>query len=536
MKKLSFILLALSTFLLFSCRKPTDKPYWDTELLAPIVNASMNINNLLPDSILQTNADSSLKIVYNNEINVLSIDTLFKMHDTTLHQAYNLPVAQTLVPGGVIVPYNVTSTTYQLPGVQLRTVIIKSGKVRYTIKSFIHEVTVFNYSIPSASLNGIPFSILINVPAAVGSTPGIYTHEYDLSGYSIDLTGTIHNAVNTIYTSLQANVSASATSSVVINPQDSLVIDNTFSGLIPYYAKGYFGENTFIVGPSTTDFSFLRRITSGTLQFQDVTVNMQIENPIGMDARMYINSLQSINTRTNSTVPLTTNYGLIGQPININRAAESGSGLDNVYPTYANFPLTTANSNIKPFIENLPDKLGYTMKVITNPLGNVSGSNDFIYSDKLLKASLNIQIPLSLIAHNLTLVDTLSLNIGNTNGVQNVHSGTLTLFANNGFPFDGTMQMYLLNDHNIAVDSVFGYASTIAEAPINASYKAIGKKLTKIVIPVSADKMNLLYNTKHVLLKVKFNTASQPNYMQIYSYYALDVNIVADFNYTVRLQ
>jgi hypothetical protein len=256
-----------------------------------------------------------------------------------------------------------------------------------------------------------------------------------------------------------------------------------------------------------------------------------------MDARLYINSLSSDNTRTNVNIPLTTNYGLIGQPININRAAESGvSGSGNIYPTYANFPLTTSNSNIKPFIENMPDKLGYSMKVITNPLGNVSGSNDFIYADQLLKASLNMQIPLSFIAHNLTLVDTLSLNVGNTGGVQNVKSGTLTLFADNGFPFDAGMQLYLLNSNNQAVDSVFGYANTIDEAPLNSSLVAIGKKLTKIVIPVSAAKMNLLYNTKRIALKVKFNTSAQPNYIKIYSYYGLNVNIVADFNYTVRLQ
>ena len=272
------------------------------------------------------------------------------------------------------------------------------------------------------------------------------------------------------------------------------------------------------------------RIIGGTIDLEDVDFNFKIENPIGMDARLYVNNISSINARTGTTINLANT--IIGSPININRASESGGF---VYPTYANFPLNTTNSNIKPMIENLPNKFGYSMQIITNPLGNISGSNDFIYSDRLLKASLNMEIPLSLVANNLTLADTLDLNISQTGGTQNVHDGTITLFANNGFPFDAQLQMYLLNDSNVATDSIFGYANTIVEAPINSALRVIGKKLTKITVPISESKMNLLYDTKKVVLKVKFNTSAQPQYIKIYSEYSIDVRLVGDFNYTVQL-
>ena len=216
-----------------------------------------------------------------------------------------------------------------------------------------------------------------------------------------------------------------------------------------------------------------------------------------------------------------------------NRAAESG-GI--IYPTYANFPLNTTNSNIKPMIENLPNKFGYSMQIITNPLGNVSGSNDFIYSDRLLKATLKMEIPLSLVANNLTLADTLDLNISQNDGTQNIHEGTITLFANNGFPFDAKLQLYLLNESNVVTDSIFGYANTIVEAPINSSLRVIGKKLTKITLPVSESKMNLLYDTKKVVMKIRFNTSAQPQYIKIYSEYSIEVKLVGDFNYTIKLQ
>ena len=530
MRKISFLILVTSCVSLFSCRKEMGKPSWDTEVLTPLVHGTLNINNILPDSVLQTNADSSMKIVFNNNLYNLTMDTIFKINDTTLTQGYALPIAQTMSTGLAFIN-NSTTTTYQLPGVELRKVIIKSGKVRYSIKNKVNHIMNFKYSIPSATLGGNAFAIDIDVPSAVSGVPGVYDEIFDLSGYTLDLTGPFHNQINTIYTSLLAKISTDPPASVVINPQDSLVITNTFFDIIPYYAKGYFGQNTFYIGPSESNFTMFNRIVGGTLQLEHVNFNFNIENPIGLDARMYVTNLNSTNTRTNHSLALVA-HSLIGMPININRASESGT---TVYPTYANFPLTTNNSNIKPFIENLPDKLGYSIKIMTNPLGNVSGSNDFIYSDKLLKASMNMEIPLSMVAHDLTLMDTLAMSIASPTGAQNLHSGTLTLFADNGFPFDASVQLYMLNDNNAVVDSIFGYANTIVQAPINASYRVIDKKLTKIVLPISEAKMNEMYTIKKVALKVKFNTAAQPNYVKIYSDYTIDVNLVGDLNYTIHL-
>jgi hypothetical protein len=147
-----------------------------------------------------------------------------------------------------------------------------------------------------------------------------------------------------------------------------------------------------------------------------------------------------------------------------------------------------------------------------------------------------MEIPLSLVANNLTLVDTLNITVSNNNGTQDVHSGYITMYANNGFPFDASLQFYLLNGVNTVVDSLFGYVNTIVEAPINSSLRVIDKKLTKIVIPINENKMSELYATKKVRLKVKFNTSSKPQYIKIYSDYSIDVKLVADFNYTVHIQ
>ncbi|HLC82418.1 MAG TPA: hypothetical protein VJI69_01230, partial [Bacteroidia bacterium] len=203
-----YLLLSFIVAILFSsCRKEMEKASWDTDILAPLINASMTINNILPDSILQANPDSSLKIVFNNDLYKIDMDTLFNIGDTTVHNGYALPFATTLSPAQVIPFPSSTSTTYSLPGIELKTVIIKSGFVTFKVKSEIREVTTYVYSIPCATdALGNMFSKPITVPARVGTTPGVFNQTYDLTGYTIDLTGPAGTQINTIYTGLTAQI------------------------------------------------------------------------------------------------------------------------------------------------------------------------------------------------------------------------------------------------------------------------------------------------------------------------------------------
>ncbi len=532
LKKIGWI--SFTIVLIISCRKEMEKAHWDTELLAPLINTSLSINNILPDSILQTTPDSSLKIVYQNDIFNLSLDTLFAIPDTILKKGYNIPLNITLQPGQVVFSNNISETTYNLKDVKLRKVIIKSGFVKYVIKSKIHEVTDFTYSIPCAKLNGVPFSINVSVPAALGNTSGIYSNTYDLSGYEFTLTGKNNNKVNTIYTSLTALISPSG-SPVAVTPADSLIIENSFSDIIPYYAKGYFGQTTINIGPDQTAFTMFNKITDGTIKLKDVSFNLDIENPIGIEAKLFVDNLSSINTKKNTTVNLISPIINAYTPKTIDFATDNNGHLP-IYPAYKNIVLNNSNSNIKQLIENLPDQLGYTIKIQTNPRGDINNQGDFIYSDRLLKTKLNMEIPLALAADNLTLMDTLNFNITKEGAAQHVNNGTLTLFANNGFPMDASIQLYLLNKNNAIKDSIFPSINTIYQASVDANLKVTQKKITKLALPIDSNKMNSLFDTKKILLKVKLNTASKPQYVKIYSYYSIDIKLVGDFNYTVYMK
>ncbi|HRG37704.1 MAG TPA: hypothetical protein PK289_04165 [Bacteroidia bacterium] len=502
-----------------------NQAYWDTEILTPIVDASFDISNLLPDSVVHQFADSSLEIVYQKGIYNFDVGNLFVIPDTSLRTTAAVPISYIFNPGQDIIS-NIQETAYQLPGVELKTFRVKSGKVSFKVSSRVREVTNFIYSIPCATLNGIPFSRLIVVPARIGNTPGSYSNEFDLSGYTIDLTGSAKNKVNTIFTNMKVSISSSAPDTVLVTPQDNVVIDNSFSDIVPSYAKGYLGQNTIEIPATQTDLSFFNRL-SGKIKLETIKFNLALDNYIGVDARATIKSLKGINTNTNKTVSLTNPT----PTININRASENGS---TVIPSHANFSLTTDNSNINDLIEILPNKLEYQLKVLMNPLGNVSGSNDFIYTDNLLHGFIDLRVPLSFMANDLTLTSTVNFNISSGDN-RNIKDGTLTVYANNGFPFDANIKIYTINDKNMITDTLVG-TSTIVQAPVNSLLKVTQKRLTKITIPLNPSQINTLYDTKKAQFKIKFNTAAQPNYMKIYSDYTMDIKVVGDFNYTLQIQ
>lgn len=519
------IILFLLTF--FSCRKGTDKPSWDTEILAPLITSTFDINNILPDSILHENPDSSLEIVYQKSLYNFDVGNSFTIPDTGISKSYGLPNSYVFSPGQVFPPLTNPETNFQLPGVELKTFIVKSGKLVLKIENKVREVINFVYTIPCATLNGVPFSINADVPARKGNTPGIYSKEYDLTKYTIDLTGPTGSKVNTIYSTIQISISSAAADTVLITPDDVMILNNTFSQIIPSYAKGYLGQNVMEVPSTQTDLTFFDRI-SGNVKLETVKFGVSLDNYIGVDVRAILKSLKAINTHTNKTVSLVTS----NPSINISRASDNGSV---VIPSHAYFPLTSGNSNIKELIETIPNKMEYQLKVTMNPMGNISGSNDFIYTDKLLNGFLELRVPLSFIANNLTLTNVLNFPIASGDN-RHINNGVLTLFANNGFPFDATIQLYTLNDEGLVTDSLIGANNTILQAPVDTQLKVTSKRLTKLTLPVSTEKMQLLYNTRKVKFIAKFNTASQPQYIKIYDKYTLDIKLVGDFNYTFQTQ
>ncbi len=84
-----YIFLPLLLLLCFSCkRKPTQ---WDTDILLPLVSGNVDINNIVTDSLLETQSDNSMELVYQNELYQFNLaEEVIDIPDTSLDMTLKL--------------------------------------------------------------------------------------------------------------------------------------------------------------------------------------------------------------------------------------------------------------------------------------------------------------------------------------------------------------------------------------------------------------------------------------------------------------
>ena len=238
--------------------------------------------------------------------------------------------------------------------------------------------------------------------------------------------------------------------------------------------------------------------------------------------------MTSVNSKTGQNVLL--HSAILGKNINVMRALETGNPAVPVIPTI--YPINFDNSNLKPMFENLPNKLYFKIHGQTNPMGNISGGNDFYYNGFGLKLMLNLDIPISLKANALMLVDTVKFNFNNNSDKNKITKGTFKLIADNGFPFDAKVQLYMIDANNAVVDSLL-FNNLVSEAPLGSNNIVNAVRRTVMDAPLPAAKLDKLYNTKKMAIKVIFQTNSS-QYLKIYDFYKIDLKLTGDFDFLVQ--
>ena len=88
------LIIAAAVSFFFSCKKDLQpKPYWETSLLVPIAKSDLSLGNIVGDTLIKTNSDSSLQLVYESTIYSLKPgDGAFQIPDTAIKGNYNLSV------------------------------------------------------------------------------------------------------------------------------------------------------------------------------------------------------------------------------------------------------------------------------------------------------------------------------------------------------------------------------------------------------------------------------------------------------------
>ncbi|MBP6335522.1 MAG: hypothetical protein KA444_08625 [Bacteroidia bacterium] len=531
MKKFSILILFLGSILLAGCKKENDRPQWDVEVVGPLLFASLTLNELIADSTIQTANDGSVSLMIEQSFYDLATDSVYEIPDTSLSKIVVWPIFPSPIPPNTPFFSADNKIALGVSSVQLTQAVMQGGTIQIELKNTLPTKVIYTYTIPKAIKDGVPFSIVQEVAAENSAGPGTFNGTYDLSGYDIDLTGPLGDQFNTITYNVNA-VSDPNGPAFNINTNDTVInLNFTLVDMHPAYVKGYLGQ-TSLSEVSIQSTGLNNFVQGGLIRLDSLSMDLDIENSIGADARIFFNSLQSLNDRTGITVPLIA-PSILNRPLNINRAQESGPPLSPVIISKHNYHLDNSNSNLKAFVENLPERIYFDVDLELNPLGNFSVYNDFLYSDQLAEGKLTIKIPLRLAAENLLLVDTQSVALSSLTNLDPFGPLTLTLVATNGFPLDFDMQLFMLDENQVFLDSLL-IPGLIARANIDTDYKVTTPVTTRIEIPVDSRRKEVILQSKYMSVRTKFNSPDFPQYIQLYSSYRLDLQLIANGTYYIR--
>lgn len=503
------------------CNKREAALQWNTDWSAPIAYGSLSISDLIADSILSTNPDSSLQLVFDAEIYNFDLDELVGLPDTNLLDTFSLPFITPVnfSPGQTFINQP-EENNLNLQGAFLKKIVVHQGKINYSIESSVAGEIIYTYKILSAKdANGNVFSKTLQMPAGSISNHSVVSGQFDLSGYTIELTGTNGNGFNKILTSIDCKINPNFGANVSVSSSDAIYISNTIKDVKIARAEGYFGQHEFNTGWDQTALNGFNKFVSGNIDVNQLNMDFSISNGIGLDGLININGISGIKGA--NVVNL--NHALIGSTQQLNRAHEV-NGVN--IPSILNFNLNQNNSNITNLLSILPDFLGYNFDIEINPLGNISGYNDFVDRLAPLTLSLNATMPLSFVANNLALQDTISLKMEENSLLNSLE---LTLRLENGFPLSAKVSLAVLDQNDMISNYIFS-PNEIPQAPLDANGKVIEKSKSVHIITISNRDLENLKATGKLILSLTFNSENNGSPVKLYDHYTLDYKMTGNAN------
>ena len=156
---LRFFFLFIILFLtLSSCKK--EKTYWDVDLSVPIANASLSLSNLFPDTIISSNQNGNLSILFDDEVFSYTADSLVNIPDTTIYNSFQLIMFQggyyPYGPGFSLDINSQDEVRFDFPNdIQLKEAKIRSGKLKILVKNPLRQPVIFKCYVLSAKKNNI---------------------------------------------------------------------------------------------------------------------------------------------------------------------------------------------------------------------------------------------------------------------------------------------------------------------------------------------------------------------------------------------
>jgi hypothetical protein len=401
-------------------------------------------------------------------------------------------------------------------GADIKYFKVESGRLRIKVVSTIQEDMSMVLALPGATKDGKSFYQEVSLPGPGGK--GVATTEriYEMAGYLLDFRGKdpdIKDTVNTFHQILKVTLDSSGRK-LAVGLQDSIVLEYRLEGLKPEYAIGYLGNQLSRTGLDTTGFDLFKGL-SGDVKFKDIKLGFVLRNSIGADGRFRLHQLAGINQFSGKDLALSAN------PLNNDLFVSKPKFIRGDF-TETKVELDVNNSNVKPFLENLPQILEYDLETEVSPNGNVNNYTDFVFDESKLDVIMRLDVPISFEFGGLVFRDTQGVNFANITNVDRLKSATLFMDMDNGFPIDLDLKIELMDENR----------KIIGALELEPGGRIAANSPTDFAIKLPRDQMDALRRTQYFHIVAK--AATGPGLQKIYNTSRLKIHSRMRFEYEIQ--
>jgi len=182
------IFLVIGLLVLHACKK-REATDWDSNILGPLFKTSLSIDQILPDSLTQINADNSINVVYDDLFSSSGFVNTQQLPDTAIVKYFTIPFGSIFLNPGDNFLDLTEETKLNFEPLELSRLIVKSGEIEVKIKNKINQPVEVTYILPKAIKNGLPYTFNATIPAYTSNNGGNYSATFTLDGYDVDLRG-----------------------------------------------------------------------------------------------------------------------------------------------------------------------------------------------------------------------------------------------------------------------------------------------------------------------------------------------------------
>lgn len=493
-------LIALSLVVFSQCKNAFTPANWSIDVLAPIAIGNVNFSDLVVSDYLTSDSNDLIHLTYSDTIIRLGLDTLVGIPDTTIEEEFVIPIGGISFPPGTPFYVDTLRTKYKLNDIRLTYAEVRESLFTVELENRIDAPLLVRYTILSATKDGKEFVIEERLAAKTD-----FDDQFNLDGYSLDLRGIDQNTYNVLNSVVEVMIDPNETQSHTFSAGDRFAIKNTFEKIIPEYAVGFFGSNSTDYSDKTEIDAF-NLLPVKAIDFSDFDVSLAIDNGIGADLELTIERLSAVNAHNSTEAEL--QHDIIGKKQQFGRALNLFDDQNPVKHTQKNYSFTQQNSNLDALIELLPSTIEYEIGIKTNPLGDISLGNDFIYYGHDLALMLDLDVPLSLGVEGLQLIDTFDLEFKRSDVAQleQLESGYLNIYVDNGYPFETSIQLYMHNSDSTILDSIWTENTLVKSAIANGHGDVLESVESLIQVPLTQELIDRLDEATLVSFKGTVNT------------------------------